>query len=273
MTLKEGIKIHSQLADFESRLELSNGTISASLNTHTLNTHFDDAFVPQEPWRSPTQEEIDLIAGSYPSRNSNLELSIIKIPEEIIDGFRQVNYALIQENGLSDEMHDSIEYQQLFQRLTDHLKVYGKPEDMKVYGFTKGLPDLTTTSHEFKGKRYIGLHLDNWDGLSIDKRHLATNRISINVGTQERYFLYINLTAQFMYQMLKDDKTETDNISEGRFVGDHFMEKFPEYPVIKCKVNPGEAYIANTENIIHDGCTIGTGKTDYTFVVRGYFGL
>ena len=45
-----------------------------------------------------------------------------------------------------------------------------------------------TINHDIK--RFNGLHVDNWDGLDLDARHLATNRICINIGKGCRYFRF-----------------------------------------------------------------------------------
>jgi hypothetical protein len=48
-----------------------------------------------------------------------------------------------------------------------------------------------------------------------------------------------------------------------------FLHKFPEYPVVRLAVLPGEAYIAPTENMIHDGTTEGMRVLDQQVTVRG----
>ena len=52
-----------------------------------------------------------------------------------------------------------------------------------------------------------------------------------------------------------------------------FLSNYPDYPVIKIRVSPGEAYIAPTENMIHDGCTINKQFFDVIMTIRGNFNL
>ncbi|MGW4249583.1 hypothetical protein, partial [Nocardia sp. NPDC004722] len=54
-------------------------------------------------------------------------------------------------------------------------------------------------------------------------------------------------------------------------LGKRFMEVFPRYPVTKIAIHPGEAYIAPTENMLHDGYAEPHGQLDLQFCCRGYF--
>jgi hypothetical protein len=51
------------------------------------------------------------------------------------------------------------------------------------------------------------------------------------------------------------------------------MRHWPDYPVVKLRIRPGEAYIAQTENLIHDGSTLGQRGFDLAFMADGFFTL
>ena len=57
----------------------------------------------------------------------------------------------------------------------------------------------------------------------------------------------------------------------GLYVGHRFMRARPEYPVIRLRINPGEAYILPTDNLIHDASTEGKTFPDITLTFLGYF--
>ena len=69
-----------------------------------------------------------------------------------------------------------------------------------------------------------------------------------------------------MFEMLETDKSNTP----GTLVL-NFMRCFPDYPVIRLRIAPNEAYIAPTENIIHDGSTLGKMYFDICLTIRGKF--
>ncbi|WP_145832119.1 hypothetical protein [Bradyrhizobium huanghuaihaiense] len=48
-----------------------------------------------------------------------------------------------------------------------------------------------------------------------------------------------------------------------------FMERYANVPVIRCRLSPGEAYIAPTENLIHDASSEGEKTADVNFTIRG----
>jgi hypothetical protein len=54
-------------------------------------------------------------------------------------------------------------------------------------------------------------------------------------------------------------------------VGPAFMSRFPGYPIVRVRIGPGEAYIAPTDNVIHDASTIGSEGLSITLTLRGWF--
>jgi len=52
-----------------------------------------------------------------------------------------------------------------------------------------------------------------------------------------------------------------------------FFKHFPEYPVVKLLQYPYEYYIAPTDNILHDGSTLGMKTQDVTLIYLGHFNL
>lgn len=116
-----------------------------------------------------------------------------------------------------------------------------------------------------KDNHRVGLHIDN---------HLEfpRHRILINLGCESRYFLFINLSIKQLYNLVSKHNNNilTDNLGSSG-LGIIFMQLFPNYPVIKLRIDPGEAYIAPTEHIIHDGSNQGTQCLDIFFTMRSIF--
>ena len=48
---------------------------------------------------------------------------------------------------------------------------------------------------------------------------------------------------------------EVVNLKTPTILGRKFLRVFDDYPITRIRVKPGDAYIAPTENIVHDGCT------------------
>jgi hypothetical protein len=49
------------------------------------------------------------------------------------------------------------------------------------------------------------------------------------------------------------------------------MRSWPDYPAIRLQVNPGEAYILPTDNMVHDASTEGSIFPDINLTYLGRF--
>ncbi|NJL10409.1 MAG: hypothetical protein HC908_10210 [Calothrix sp. SM1_7_51] len=133
-------------------------------------------------------------------------------------------------------------------------------------------PNLLSTTYDYRTEAYIGLHFDNFTHPPVNKRSLAPVRVAINLGDEDRYFVYINLTLIEIFDILEIPHSQE---SYQKFVfasslANSFMKKFPCYPVIKLRLKPGQGYIAPTQNIIHDGYTLGTSDLDINLMLRAF---
>jgi hypothetical protein len=94
---------------------------------------------------------------------------------------------------------------------------------------------------------------------------------------EARYLLFIDLPLQIMDSMLQEagvSETHSDMWMEKHVVspmGLVFMDVFPEYPVLRLRVEPGECYVAPTENMLHDASTLGMRSWDLLASVFGRF--
>ena len=245
-----------------NRIELSSGTRVANMReTADLvhgATYEKGARLPREPWRRPTDEEAkSLVVASAPSNMAN-SIAIVKLPGEFSNDLRE---------AIRSSNNESLEIK-LLQPLRAICEL-GEP--LHCIGPSKNPPNLKTVTVNRDIGRYNGLHVDNWDQTDLDSRHLATNRICINVGEEDRYFLFLPLSLMDITSVLSEEMGPQWKAS-GRYtlIGRQFMERFPGMPVIRCRIAPGEAYIAPTENLVHDGSSVGQSDVDEQFTVRGH---
>jgi hypothetical protein len=116
------------------------------------------------------------------------------------------------------------------------------------------VPRMTTQTMREDGHR-LGLHLDNWDRLPAAQRHTSRNRASLNLGPEPRWFLFVDFDVIGAHA--PDQVPDTDSarlLVNGR-------SRPPT--VVRLRVPPGWAYIAPTENLLHDSWSLGqrTGST------------
>jgi len=236
-----------------------------------------DAVIPRQPWREPSNLEYELLHASQSAGEWNAanRIGLLKVPEAVLSplvrmGVESVtNAEQLQQISLLPEYGDAIRGLQAFV-----CQFSSQTNDVRVLGPFLKTAGLATTTYDNNGKCFVGLHLDSWDRLPLEKRDKARNRFCVNIGKGDRYLLYINLTLKQMLKSLISLNIPSENSDfRSSHWGEEFMRRFPSYPVIKLRLAPHEAYIAPTENIVHDATTEGCDYPDLSFTVLGHFQL
>jgi hypothetical protein len=137
-------------------------------------------------------------------------------------------------------------------------------------GFERRAGGRPIATEQAQTGELIGLHVDSWTGRPVTGRRGAGNRLCLNLGDEVRRLVLVNAPisriAATMKQLEGIDVEQTNPTEIGR----RFLERFPSFPVLRLTIQPGQAYIAPTETIVHDGDTSGC-KTDCFTTVLGKF--
>ena len=136
----------------------------------------------------------------------------------------------------------------------------------KGYWLSKGGgKSLSTTIDRSDGLR-IGLHIDRWERRPLGTLASARNRVCLNLGPGSRYLV-------FAARDLQEIATRYNLTSRDFFTTRHaqtYLREHPEVPVFRLRIEPGEAYIAPTESLIHDGqASNSTGQ--WACTIFGHF--
>jgi hypothetical protein len=231
-----------------ARLELSAGTRATDdadrpAGPGDKSWHYEaGSRVPREPWRAPAEDEFARLAASVCPPDKGRSIYVVRVA--------QPEYDL--RTGLPRRKLVA-----LLQTVAD----LGEP--LMCIGHSSGMAGLMTTTIDWKVEKYIGLHVDNWDPEPLETRDRAKNRICVNVGKAPRYFLYLPISVLDIAALMADT-IATSGIAAPDYtgMGRLFMERYPNFPVVRCRLDPNEAYIAPTENLVHDGSSIGQNGTD-----------
>lgn len=236
------IFIHKSILYPNHRLEVSSGIIKADSKRYQNNS-----FVPNSDWRRVLKE--NSLDKPFELANSIALIKLKKFDKKQSKSVLQLA-KLALENLFLDELLS----------VSDSEEVY-------FTGLATHPPNLSTVSRNSSSDKFVGLHIDSWDNLPLIQRGLSTNRICINLGSQERYLLFIRYTLAELevlmnlnYAGQRPDKLVVD-----------FLKANPKTEVFRLKVLPGEAYVAPTENIIHDGSNLGTTEVDQNLMCRSRF--
>ncbi|HAS41488.1 MAG TPA: hypothetical protein DCS93_13485 [Microscillaceae bacterium] len=276
MQLKEGIKIYIDTPLPEDRIYLSNG-LKAMERTYRGMQCLEGGFMPQKPWRKPNNEERNLLfAPSETQMNYRETVGIVKLPSEIITYCQKMPIAEADSEDAfkAIQQNQTYDYMALTSAIDAFVDQYASSlYDRHCIGFHLGNPGFEVGTIDSNTGQLIGLHIDSWDKLPTHEAINATNRICFNMGSEDRYFLMINQSLEAIAQMLhqKDASlpASLEQYTRPQLLKT-FFKNYPEYPAIRIRLKPYEAYIAPTENIIHDGDLSEKVAPDVTYTIRGY---
>jgi hypothetical protein len=250
-------------------LQRSNGTCAPSdcLPRSAADVYYDGARIPLEPWSDVFLEKK---GASWTERE----------PEAPLVGLWKVQSPFQSEltGKTFDELRSFATNAASAQRLSDpfcQLTVARFRSDGDLIGHVLVVdrPNLPTTTRDpDRGSKFIGLHLDSWDRLPLGERRKSSHyRISVNVGEASRFLLFFDIDVVEMKNQLMSNAVDVTE-AEWRVPG-LFLEKFPNYPVLRLKVEPGFAYVAPTDLVVHDGSSLGVMAPTVHLTIRGKFRL
>jgi len=234
------------------------------------------AFVPKLPWRPLTDEEFELLLGSAESVEPGHWVEVVKVPQEIFDLYEGARTASRQSNDQALRAYTTgAECQKAIQATVEYARTLTWPEHPKVdrpgvFFKASGLP--TTTPRNFP--ELLGLHIDTaYRNVRLEERRYAPCRLAINVGIDDRFFLFVSISVDQIQCLLNENGIyycDEPGYPTHEF-RTAFMSNFPDSHVVKLRIRPGEAYLAPTENLIHDGNTVGQKHFDVQFSCCGHF--
>lgn len=281
--LKLGLKVYFKpdlsIGVTSDRLKINDGVIELDPDLHPQYSH--PAFIPKLPWRSPTADETEImLSSSFDATNSSQTIGVVKFPISIIQQLQDlITWGSIEYGTAvtASQIFTHPAYSDARAKIQEYiLRTYAIDDDFDCLGLIKGDLDLPTTTIngiEFlPNKLFAGLHLDSWDYRPFRLRHLSRNRVCINLGREVRYFLFINRTLQQVFNDLNlIDPEDIYRDYRGVRLSVKFLRTLSHYPVIRLGIYPGEAYIAPTENFIHDATSIGKTQADWNITFLGNF--
>ena len=282
--LAEDIKIilDKEIEINEVPISINSGTLKLQSELIEQHGYLPNSYVPNHTWRWINQSEISiLIASADQIKEWTLGgyIGVIKILDSLIEPLR--NKLEIDSSSIKDISLESLQtdYHSIIENISSYLQSYLLSSDEINYlGIQRHQPGLVTSTVDriryLPKLPHVGLHLDSWQKAPLRRRHLSKNRICINIGRETRYFLFINLSVLKMAQLLGlSTATDFAQYYRGIEIPDKFMNAFPDYPVIRLALGPNMAYIAPTENMIHDATSLGKVELDFSLTFLGRFGI
>lgn len=264
------------------------GHPAASLMTCTSTRRADssdyvhNAWVPDGDWRLGTEREFESRFGSETSFSPSTDVAVVDAPgpvqddvaalRNMLERFRPMS-ALAENGSTSSSGNSSIDEETILRRIegvaarfTAWARMLATGDDLTIHR-PDWVPGNRATTTFGEQSLLIGLHLDSWDRLPYAARAGARNRLCLNLGPVARHLMVVPLTVARFVALHPESVTP----AEGRAFREVFFATLVRTPVIAIRIDPGQAYIAPTENVLHDGSSMGHEATCWILTARGRF--
>ncbi len=146
---------------------------------------------------------------------------------------------------------------------------------LEMLGVSTKLPGLPTSTLNIKSGLRPGLHVDSWDsgdwgtngrsGRGLGRAN-ARNRIAINLGAEPRHFIFLDAALSRLATCIGINPT--DDLRVGK-LGREVLGGSPSPCLTLISLQPGEAYVAPTEDLLHDATTLGRDRIDISLTFLG----
>jgi hypothetical protein len=256
-----------KLSNDHTSIEINSGVIAAK--ELGFMSYTSNAYVPKNDWRVLTTPEQNDLFSNEVKRYSE-QISIIKCAKNpfntLIDLGLNTISTLEDSVKFSGNEYFSEALCDIFEPVLSQIKSI---QDTHINMIAYRPKALYTVTENEQGK-LIGLHVDNWCRKPLAIREESQNRVCLNVGRSPRYFLFNRLNIKAIHSKCQHQSLiskDTENIHE---ILNAYFAHYSDDPIIRIKLNPGEAYIAPTELIIHDGSSLGQSVCDLQVTIRGH---
>jgi hypothetical protein len=254
------------------RLLVSEGTIAAEAAPPNAAAdhppYLPGARIPNPIWREPSPCESDAIWTEAPLEPGRAVAICRVLDGAALDVMRRATDLLHGLRGDQPHVWDHPVHKFLLEAASRVCRVEGP---LFSHGIAEHPPGLTTLTFDRDRGGLIGLHLDNWEHLRIEQLPTARNRICINIGSADRWLFFFNLTVADMAALLGRSPCAPD--ANAQEIAEAFPLAHSDYPVLRLLIRPGEAYLAPTENLVHDGSSVGAVGQSCHITFRGHFAV
>lgn len=264
---------HLDSAALLTRLQISSGTCPVG----ETDTRFEPgARIAREPWQAANIDELTAAGVRLGRGEPHETVALVQVPSSTIMRLRTAR-ALSRRPGHKTQAATALAraMRSLWSALPEAAQWFGQETERMDIGFSATAAGSGNTTVNHDSGRLVGLHFDSWDRLPPLQRWKGHNRICINLGAGRRALQFVPMQSATIVDALRrrgvDVLVDREALrdSSGRLdLARRFLEVCPKAPVLRLMIHPGEAYIAPTENLIHDGAVEHEAE-DLTLTARG----
>jgi hypothetical protein len=223
----------------------------------------DDAVGPSGDWRSPTADERQSLVGD---QRFYRDCDLLVVAFDRLSGVLDANVEL-RRRGILDFVPAAVS------ACIDGLSPYCATMDGLVcQGAWIGPGGLSLVTHDTDpaSPRRIGLHVDDWDQRAPGARVGGRRRVGVNLGLAPRYLVFLRDPLSGLVAKGRLPAYAAEGLSAPNLVRAYLVKNL-DAPAFRVRIDPGEAYIVNAEDVIHDGASHAHDTLDISLHFLGHF--
>lgn len=207
------------------------------------------------PWREQRQTTFNRVSGAGPDD----EILLASFGAEFVERAHETVIPLLVRPGRErpdgePNLALTSALRELREQLHGQLEILGVclgndgPADIIVTP-----PGAESTSFNYVERRYMGLHIDQHDGLPLARRGQARRICLVNIGWQHRYvYVYphrvLDLCRAVGIGLGIDDQEPPSREVTARYFAAH-----QDAGILRIRIEPGSGYVLNAQDLVHDG--------------------
>ena len=267
LTIEQG---NLRLVDLTSdgvTLRLANGVDREDALNQWFSRH-----VPREPWRVLTSAQREVLRRPIVEESST-RLYTLDFPETIRAVFWE-NHAVHLFSKDSDELRKSTldAFKRFVLDTLASLPGFGISA-VRTFDIMIGASGNRSTAFDARSGKFVGLHLDDHENLGFNDRSRGFQLLSINLGHAERHVQFVNHDAKSLLERIGGVTALPEEARSAASLVQTFFGAFPDCPIVRFTLQPGQGYIGVTQDFIHDGSTNEVGRPDVSCLLGGHFKL
>ena len=243
-------------------------TLTKPASRSTFSKYYvANARIPSNRWYTLSSGEISRLTSDK-APPAGKSLTVLKLSKSFLGNVHQL--FPLASSPPPDEAANSNSLTEIAYTITNELSEYLDIQHTGLAGICQhqlGFPTVTICGRR---KKRVGLHIDSWEKKPITTRHTSTNRICINIGNSGRRFIYVNHTLSDLAYLLRVNPRTGNTCAISSLIA-RLWRRYPGFPVYSLNLEPGDAYVGPTENIIHDACDTLVATDNATLTVLGQF--
>ncbi len=235
------------------------------------HSHFvDNAIAPLRNWRSARPEELRYLRGD--ANDHALSRIVIITLSRIADTLAKFLGDRRDLVEVQRKVRD-VRFYHVLEDCVDDLAPYCMdPKEIICQGACANAGGLHLVTHDMhmRPMKRIGLHVDDWDRRIACERGYGRRRLCLNLGLSSRHLIFLLCPFSYLVALGKI-KIDTENRTPASYVRGYLSSNRSQLAV-RLRLDPGEAYIMNADDVIHDAASDIATTPDIALHFLGYFG-